>query len=609
MSAADGDRDWSPWHKLPGATKFKSAPSVYNTPNGNLLSVMATGEDGYVYQILYIRGSGSRWDQWNKLPGTQKFISAPWSMNTADDKFVQVFALGEDYKMYKIAYHRGPGSQWQPEWATIADNESYASGAAAIPRLAPKKTPQYYDDLIFGSSKSVRGYYLENSYGKFTFTKAMITPWLKAKDDPATSLDESSYEYLHHFDGQPGAIERKSNWVIEQVEKMTSFRFKDYDKNKDGKVTNDELAVLWVYPAFGDARGRGFNPGLVKVPSLPGGGLQLNMLVRGGAEMAMETIAHELAHQAFNLGDLYPDGQSFHGVGSFSLMNYGAWDAQIHRWAKHLDPWSKIKLGWLKPKVVTQTGTYSLKAVEHHPDAYIVQNPNPGARDYFIIENRWPQGSYEYWLPDQGIAVWHIDESYDHHGNWARKTIKLVSPLSNQKALWDGSDWQTGYPLRASNSNPNQTSLKWADGSPVNFSIRFSAAGSNMAIAVDFNCLGNPSASSATLPENLSETPLKFDKTLSEKLEPQVYIYPNPFREHTTIQFSLAEAAETTIEIFDVQGRQIRRLLAQNFPGGSHQVEWDGKDELGRSLSAGLYLVRLSIGQKVVVKKISLQNY
>lgn len=309
-------------------------------------------------------------------------------------------------------------------------------------------------NMIFGSERSIRGYFLENSYGQFTFREALTTPSLTAQDDPSTrDWDESSYYFMHNYE-----IHKKSAWVIQQVERMTSFRFRDYDVNMDGKVTADELCVLWVYPGGGDARGRGTNPSVVPVPSLSRG-VELGLLVRGGAGMSMATIAHELGHQALKLGDLYAAG-NYRGVSQYSLMCDQAEGS-------HLDPWAKIKLGWIRPTVITQDGWYTLNNVERYAEAYILYNPNHGTREYFIVENRWPGTSYEKKLPDQGLAIWYIDESYENQSDWARKTISLVwaggtPPIGHPgNALWDGSDSRTGYDLTPT-SSPSNT--RWNNG-------------------------------------------------------------------------------------------------------------------------------------------------
>lgn len=439
---------WSEWVRLPGSLRFKAAPAVINSPDGRLAEVFALAEDGYIYQLNFRRGSADGWDSWQLLPRSVRFQSAPAVINLPDEHLTSVFALGEDGYLYHVNYSRWPGQGWS-NWERLPHGQRYSSAPAVISRLAHMRTPEYYNRLIFGSTDSVQGYYRENSYGRFTFKKAYITPWLTAQDDPTTSdWDEASLRFFHFYDEQH-EYAKKSAWAIRQVERMTNFKFSTYDDNRDGKVTSDELGILWVYPGDADARARGVNPALVK-ENYMSAGVELGLLARGAAGMDLTTMAHELGHEVLHLDDLYPGG-GVTGVGHFSLMGYT-------EAGSHLDPWSKIKLGWLQPQVVTQDDMYTLRAVEQAPVAYILHDPAHGTQEYFIVENRWPGGSYEAGLPDKGLAIWHINERYQNNpDNWGRKTIQLVwagPPGDESRALWDGNDPQT----------PTSTYLNWANG-------------------------------------------------------------------------------------------------------------------------------------------------
>jgi hypothetical protein len=68
---------------------------------------------------------------------------------------------------------------------------------------------------------------------------------------------------------------------------------------------------------------------------------------------------------------------------------------------------------------------------------------------------------------------------------------------------------------------------------------------------------------------------------------------PNPFGEATVVQFSLARAGEATVDVYDVGGRRVRRLLRADLPAGPHEVSWDGAGDDGRRLPAGVYRLRL----------------
>ncbi len=70
--------------------------------------------------------------------------------------------------------------------------------------------------------------------------------------------------------------------------------------------------------------------------------------------------------------------------------------------------------------------------------------------------------------------------------------------------------------------------------------------------------------------------------------------WPNPFRETTKIRFTLARSRQVEVEVFDITGRRHRRLLPlSSLEAGEQSLRWDGRDEAGRELAAGLYLLRL----------------
>lgn len=69
--------------------------------------------------------------------------------------------------------------------------------------------------------------------------------------------------------------------------------------------------------------------------------------------------------------------------------------------------------------------------------------------------------------------------------------------------------------------------------------------------------------------------------------------YPNPFNPSTRITFSLTESANINLEIYNILGQQIRALISGNLTAGEHAVTWDGRDDRGESVSAGMYIYTL----------------
>jgi len=78
---------------------------------------------------------------------------------------------------------------------------------------------------------------------------------------------------------------------------------------------------------------------------------------------------------------------------------------------------------------------------------------------------------------------------------------------------------------------------------------------------------------------------------------------PNPFRLSALIRFALPTAGVARVDILDVAGRRVRSLASGPMDAGLHVLDWEGKDDAGRSISSGVYFVRLqSEGREDQVK-------
>ncbi len=82
--------------------------------------------------------------------------------------------------------------------------------------------------------------------------------------------------------------------------------------------------------------------------------------------------------------------------------------------------------------------------------------------------------------------------------------------------------------------------------------------------------------------------------------------YPNPFNPSTTMQFTLPEQSEVTLNIYNIMGQLVRTLVNRKLPVGSHSVVWDGQDERAMFVSSGLYISRLIAGDFVEQRKMLL---
>ena len=82
--------------------------------------------------------------------------------------------------------------------------------------------------------------------------------------------------------------------------------------------------------------------------------------------------------------------------------------------------------------------------------------------------------------------------------------------------------------------------------------------------------------------------------------------YPNPFNPTTRIEFALPADADALLDIYDVTGRSVRRLVDEHLAAGGYVAIWDGRDESGRQLGSGVYIARLRAGEEIILRKMSL---
>ncbi len=82
--------------------------------------------------------------------------------------------------------------------------------------------------------------------------------------------------------------------------------------------------------------------------------------------------------------------------------------------------------------------------------------------------------------------------------------------------------------------------------------------------------------------------------------------YPNPFNPSTTIHYSIPERSHVTLDIFDVSGRRIARLVDSVQESGGHHKEWYGWNKDGAAVSSGVYFYKLRAGKKRITKKMIL---
>lgn len=143
-------------------------------------------------------------------------------------------------------------------------------------------------------------------------------------------------------------------------------------------------------------------------------------------------------------------------------------------------------------------------------------------------------------------------------------------------------DEQNGW-IGGNNSNPTYKTTNGGEtwqsavfGGRVN-RIRF--LGDTLGYAVG-NTVYKYTAKATHVTQRPQETPSNF--LLAQN-------YPNPFNPSTTIRFTLSQPALVNIMVYDINGREVERLLDQPRAAGEHTITWDAIDREGNAAPSGVY--------------------
>ncbi|MCA9732584.1 lamin tail domain-containing protein [candidate division KSB1 bacterium] len=111
--------------------------------------------------------------------------------------------------------------------------------------------------------------------------------------------------------------------------------------------------------------------------------------------------------------------------------------------------------------------------------------------------------------------------------------------------------------------------------------------------------------------EKIGEQEIMFEPesdTFSLTAQPEDFTlsanYPNPFSTMTTLLFALPDASQTEVDIFDILGRKVRQLSHEYMHAGVHEIKWNGIDQAGKKVPAGVYFMYVHSGQFKAVRRV-----
>ncbi len=243
----------------------------------------------------------------------------------------------------------------------------------------------------------------------------------------------------------------------------------------------------------------------------------------------------------------------------------------------------------------------------------------------------FPNGGEEFYVDDDVNITWDtfggvefvdVSVSLDGGDNWVVLVEDLANIGSFETMVGDQGSIHALVRLSDSNGSADDVSdaqfsiiepVEWLVVNPMNGSLD---QGQNESLTLSFDANGlstNTYNAWVVIAHdgngNSGVVPVTMDVTggASSVDTPLVFAlngnYPNPFNPMTLISFSLPKEAHTSVQVLDVRGRVVRTLFVGVMAEGNQQLNWDGKGDDGRSVSAGLYLARLrTVGFEATVK-------
>lgn len=372
-------------------------PVVFTQPDGSTITVCQRGDENS-HKIYSLDGNEMAFDEAGFLR-EKSSLTQIMPLEEAD---------AEDAPRKKYIFAGAPfPSEGEHHALVVLVQFKDRKFSMVNPRAFYDKMLNSEDFTDYGATGSAREYFIENSNGVFR-------PYFDVYG-PVTLTQELSYYGANDRWGNDMRPEQVCVQALEALD--DSIDFSQYDLNDDGFIDN----VYVFYAGYGEADSLKSNtiwPHSANITEFGLGesffydGKQLDRYAMSneldfsyGRPDGIGTFTHEFSH-VLGLPDLYATSYtSAFTPGDYSLLDMGTYNNQ-GRTPPYYTVFERYSLGWADPVELTETGDYTLEALDVSGNGYILRTTQPD--EFFIFENRQKR-LWDYYIPGHGMLVWHID--------------------------------------------------------------------------------------------------------------------------------------------------------------------------------------------------------
>lgn len=359
----------------------------------------------------------------------------------------------------------------------------FQGASTNFPDGLPYDSDLDWSHRIFNGDESLVQYYRDMSLDHFTFTPAVETSAYgkdgntnipdKVNDGVIHVTVSQSHGAWYNTRNKTAQEEMYHIWYEAIMEASDYIDFSAYDTDRDGHIKTNELALGFIVAGYEAADSPGGavvteeNPFGLKLPMggdnylwsyawdidsmvrTMGGSSSLYPLPKPGGTVVnwyiaipeysgvtksvsspvqgrIGVLAHELGHY-LGLPDLYNtlDAEGYawkeYEIGPLSLMDSGGWGTKLNGTETicSLDPYCRMKLGWIQAVNADSAGTYTAKAQDYDNNTIRVVRIDTGIdEEYYLVENRsctgWDEGLERLYSGTDssttgGLVFWHVD--------------------------------------------------------------------------------------------------------------------------------------------------------------------------------------------------------